>query len=123
MRAAALALLAPGLYALAVGCAPTTVRSGLPPARVASQHHERWHAAFLFGALEASGPYPLARLCPEGWSEIQVGPDPFTLLAGALTLFLYSPTRVTIVCAAPRARPADPRAAALPPPLAEASEP
>jgi len=82
------------------GCTPATVRSGLPPADAATDHHEKWHAAFLFGALEASGPYALGRLCPEGWAEISVGPDPFTLLAGALTLFVYAPTRVTVVCAA-----------------------
>jgi len=110
------ALLALCLGGAQVGCAPTTVRSGLPPANAASEHHEKWHAAFLFGALEASGPYALARLCPEGWSEISVGPDPFTLLAGALTLFVYAPTRVTVICAARGEKPAEGRAASSPSP-------
>ena len=95
----ALACSAFGLPACAMG----TVRSGLPPGNVAPGHNEKWHAAFLFGVLEASGPYDLNRLCPDGWSEVDVGPDPFTLLAGALTLFIYAPTRVTVVCAAKKA--------------------
>lgn len=63
-------------------------------------HHERWHATFLFGAIEARTPYALTRLCPDGWAEVSVGPDPFTVIAGALTLFIYAPTRVTVICAA-----------------------
>jgi hypothetical protein len=94
------AMLLLGAGAAALGCAPATVRSGLPPATAAPRHYDKWHAAFLFGALEASGPYDLGRLCPDGWSEISVGHDPFTVLAGAVTLFIYSPARVSVVCAA-----------------------
>jgi hypothetical protein len=54
----------------------------------------------LFGAIDIHGPYALSRICPKGWSEVQVGPDEFTILAGLFTLFIYSPSRVTVVCTA-----------------------
>jgi hypothetical protein len=81
------------------GCATTTLRSGEPPGRTAAGYDERWHPGFLFGTLRSAEPYELARLCPRGWAEIRVDADPFTILAGAVTLFLYSPSRVTVVCA------------------------
>lgn len=84
---------------LAAGCATTTLRSGEPPGKTAAGLNEKWHAGFLFGTVRGSERYQLSRACPHGWSEIRVEPDPFTLLAGAVTLFIYSPSRVTVVCA------------------------
>ena len=84
---------------LLVGCATSTLRSGEPPGRTAAGLDEKWHAAFLFGTVRGIERYDLAKACPKGWAEIRVEPDPFTLLAGAATLFIYSPTRVTVVCA------------------------
>jgi hypothetical protein len=80
------------------GCAATTVRSGLPPGNAAPGYDERWHPAFLFGIIPGSEPYDLPRICPNGWSQVTVNRDPFTLLSGLVTLFIYSPSRVTIVC-------------------------
>jgi len=97
--------------AFASGCASTQVRSGLAPGSVAKGYDQRWQAAFLFGALPATEQHDLGELCPAGWAEIRLEADVFTGLAGLLTLFLYSPSRVTIVCAA---RPGD---ATSPPPL------
>jgi hypothetical protein len=99
LRAAALAFLT-----LVTGCTVTTVRSGLPPADPAPGFNDRWHVAFLFGTVEASGPYELGQICPRGWSEIRMSQDPFTFLAGAVTLFIYSPSRLDIICAAHTAR-------------------
>ena len=82
-----------------LGCASTTLRSGEPPGKTAVGFDEKWHAGFLFGTVRGMEPYELSRVCPNGWAEIRVEPDPFTLLAGALTLFIYSPSRVTVVCA------------------------
>lgn len=96
MRAPALS------YALALllsGCASSTLRSGQPPGRTATGLNEKWHAAFLFGTARGLERYDLAQACPHGWAEIRVEPDPFTILAGAMTLFIYSPSRVTVVCA------------------------
>ncbi|HKY37612.1 MAG TPA: hypothetical protein VJN18_16835 [Polyangiaceae bacterium] len=96
MRSAALTL---ACALLATGCASTTLRSGEPPGRTAAGLNEKWHAGFLFGTVRGIERYELSRACPQGWSEIRIEPDPFTLLAGAATLFIYSPSRVTVVCA------------------------
>lgn len=87
------------LALLLSGCASSTVRSGEPPGKTAAGLNEKWHAAFLFGTVRGLERYDLAQVCPHGWAEIQVEPDPFTIAAGAMTLFLYSPSRITIVCA------------------------
>ncbi len=80
------------------GCAATTVRSGLPPGKVAAGYDDRWHPAFLFGVVPGTEPYDLRQICPSGWSQVTVTRDPFTLLSSLVTLFVYSPSRVTIVC-------------------------
>lgn len=80
-------------------CATTTLRSGEAPGRTAAGYDERWHPGFLFGTVRGKERYDLARLCPHGWAEIRVAADPFTVLAGAVTLFVYSPSRITVVCA------------------------
>jgi hypothetical protein len=95
VRCGALALLM-----LCLGCTGTTLRSGTPPGVAPPGYDRRWHSSFLFGAIDVHGPYALSRICPKGWSEVQVGPDEFTILAGLFTLFIYSPSRVTVVCTA-----------------------
>ena len=85
------------------GCAATTVQSGRPPLDLAPGYDERWHSAFFWGVVPGGAPYDLARICPEGWSQVTVARDPFTLLAGFVTLFIYSPSRVSVVCAVPGA--------------------
>lgn len=85
----------------AAGCASTTLRSGKPPGAVAPNYDERWHPSFLFGLVALRESYDLSRICRHGWSEVRLHPDPFTALAGLLTLFVYSPSRLTIVCAGP----------------------
>lgn len=95
MRRCALILAAAALS----GCATTTLRSGEPPGKNASGFEQRWHPGFLFGTVRGFGRYDLSRACPRGWAEIRIEPDPFTILAGAATLFIYSPSRVTVVCA------------------------
>lgn len=92
-------LVALACLGLTSGCATTVLRSGEPPGRTAPGFDERWHASFVFGMVRGGAGYDLSRACPGGWAEIRVEPDPFTLLAGAATLFLYSPSRVTVVCA------------------------
>lgn len=82
------------------GCASTTLRSGKPPGQVPARYDERWHPAFLFGLVPVHDRYDLSKICRSGWSEVRLRSDPFTALAGLLTLFVYSPSRLTIVCAA-----------------------
>jgi len=83
------------------GCVETRMYSGLPPGDPPDGYENRWHHAYLFGLAEGSGPYDLKKLCPSSWSEITVTPDFFTTIAGLATLYLYTPNRVTIVCARP----------------------
>jgi hypothetical protein len=97
MRALAVPLFATSL----AGCAATHLYSGLPPGDPPPGYEERWHSSFLFGTTDASAPHDLARLCPSGWSEIHVASDFFTRAAEVATLFLYTPARLTIVCARP----------------------
>ncbi len=97
MRALAVPLFAMSL----AGCAATHLYSGLPPGDPPHGYEARWHSSFFFGTTEASGPYDLDRLCPSGWSEIHLAPDFFTSAAELATLFLYTPARLTIVCARP----------------------
>jgi hypothetical protein len=81
------------------GCIETHLYSGLPPGDPPKDYENRWHVSYLFGTTEGSPPYDLRALCPTGWSEIIVTPDFFTSIAGLMTLYLYTPNRVTIVCA------------------------
>lgn len=96
MHRAAMSLV---MAAALTGCATTTVRSGEPPGKTAIGFDEKWQPGFLFGTVRGVRRYDLSRACPRGWAEIRVEPDPFTILAGAVTLFIYSPSRVTVVCA------------------------
>lgn len=99
----------------ALGCASTNVYSGKPPGAPATGYDARWHSALLLGAVSLSKPYDLATICREGWSEVRVEPDPFTLIATLGTLFIYTPSRVTVVCAA-ESGGGRPRLRSYPPP-------
>lgn len=92
---------------LCAGCGASVVRSGLPAGRTPDGYDERWHHGFLLGLVDASGPYDVASICPHGWSEMRTGS---WFLSGALqflTLGLYTPSTVTIVCAQTAADPPD----------------
>ena len=86
-----------GVALALAGCATTTIRSGEPPGKTAIGFDEKWHPGFLFGTVRGVRRYDLSRACPRGWAEIRVEPDPFTILAGVVTLFIYAPSRVTIL--------------------------
>jgi hypothetical protein len=81
------------------GCAQTHLYSGLPPGKPAHGLNDRWHSSYLFGTTDNGRPYKLEKACPGGWSEIVVAQDTFTTILSLATLFLYTPARVTIVCA------------------------
>jgi hypothetical protein len=94
------------LVATAFGCAETRLYSGRPPGDIAASHDARFHDAYLFGTADGEGPYELSRICPNGWSEIRIAPDFFTAVLSIATLFLYTPNRLTIVCAGEPVLPA-----------------
>jgi hypothetical protein len=94
VRAAALIL------ALAMGgCAETRLYSGRPPGDTAAGFNARFHDAYLFGTVAGEEPYDLSRICPRGWSEVRIAPDFFSAVLSVTTLFVYTPNRLTIVCA------------------------
>lgn len=97
------------------GCFEQTVYSGRPPAHVAPAHDQRWSHAFVFGLLEAEGPYDLDRLCPHGWAELHTESDLLTGATSLLSFGIYTPEYVTIVCAAAPANAAPPTLDPLPP--------
>jgi hypothetical protein len=92
------------------GCFTTTVRSGHPPGDPPQGWHDRWHSGWLLGAIEASGPHDLARVCPRGWSQIETFTDPSQALITLLTLGIYAPQTVRVVCVAERGQEKSPPA-------------
>lgn len=81
------------------GCWSTTVRSGLPAGETKLEADERWHSGFVGGTQEASGPYDIRRICPEGWSEIKTETSFANGLVDVFTASLYNPQTITITCA------------------------
>jgi hypothetical protein len=84
---------------IAASCYPTTIRSGRPA--LPSSETTYWHHAFVFGLVEASGPYELDAICPGGWSEFYGEMTAFHGILRIVTLGLYAPAKVHVVCAAP----------------------
>jgi hypothetical protein len=83
------------------GCAETVFRSGLPAGEVPKGYDRRWHDALFFGAVEPAEPAPLTSICPLGWSEVRVTPTFAAAAVGWVTFGIYTPSTVTVVCAAP----------------------
>ncbi len=97
--AARLALLA--LTALSSGCYRASLSSGLPPGDAAPDYDFRWKHAFLFGVADNDADLDLFVVCPHGWAEIDEQHDILTATTTLGTLGIYTPRRVTIVCAGP----------------------
>ena len=88
-------------------CTPTIVRSGLAAGRSPDGYADRWHHGFLLGLVDATGAYDVGSICPYGWSEMRTKTTVATGLVQYLTLGIYTPAQVTIVCAATAADPSD----------------
>jgi len=84
---------------VASGCHTTTLRSGKPAAEAPLEANERWHSGFLSGTQEASGPYDLERICPNGWSEIRTETSFANGVVEVMTVGLYNPQTVDVKCA------------------------
>lgn len=102
---------------LGSGCFRSVVRSGEPPGDAPAAYDERWHSGWVGGLIEASGPHALDQACPEGWAEVRVETDPLHSFLNVVTLYIYSPQAVTVICAAKGGRetPAQTAASAYPP--------
>ncbi len=92
-----------GLFLGSVGCVRTTIRSGRAPGDVPPGWEDRWHHGVVFGLNELPGPIPLDALCPDGWSEVDAAIDPIQSIVALLTLGVYTPTTISVVCAEPNA--------------------
>jgi hypothetical protein len=94
-------LILAALCALAAnGCFTTTVRSGLPRGNTPLEADNRWHSGFIGGTAEASGPYDLTRICPEGWSEITTKTSVPNGVVQLVTGGIYDPQTIHVTCAA-----------------------
>lgn len=94
-------LLFVALGALALsGCYTTTLKSGKPAGESPMEADNRWHNGFVGGTSEASGPYRLEELCPNGWSEIKTHTSFGNGLLEVVTLSLYNPQTIDVRCAA-----------------------
>lgn len=101
-----------------VGCYRAHVSSGLPPGDPAGAWDFRWKHAFLFGQADTDENTDLSRVCPSGWAEIDERHDLLTAATTVGTLGMYTPRRVTVVCAGPT-RSLRPAQRGYDPPLVE----
>lgn len=81
------------------GCYTTTLRSGLPPGETKTEADMRWHSGFLGGTQEASGPYDVGALCPNGWSEIKTETSFANGFVELVSVHVYNPQTITVTCA------------------------
>jgi len=80
----------------------TTIRSGRAPLFAAPGWEERWHHEFFLGLDEDPGPVRPEVLCPNGWSQVETHIDPLQGAIALLTLGIYTPSTVSVICADPR---------------------
>lgn len=89
----------------ASGCFREHAYSGLPPGDPAPRADERWHHSALWGLMNISGTYPIQELCPHGWAELHAQTNVAQSVLTLLTIGLYTPKSVTVICAAPTSEP------------------
>ncbi|MGZ6126160.1 MAG: Bor/Iss family lipoprotein [Myxococcales bacterium] len=80
-----------------------TIHNRNPVGRAPIEYDDKWHSGFIFGMVEASGPYDLSKVCPqEDWSQIHTE-TPFVqgLVQVLVPFSIYNPQSVTIRCSGP----------------------
>lgn len=88
------------LLALSTSCVRTTIRSGKMPGEPAPGWDERWNHAFLLGQVQSSAPVVPDRVCPQGWAQLETALDPLQTAVAIVTLGIYTPTTVSVICRA-----------------------
>jgi hypothetical protein len=88
------------IFTFNVGCLRTTIRSGKLPGDAPYQWEARWHHAFFLGQYERSSPIAPNKICPKGWAQIDSELDPLQTAIAIVTLGVYTPSTVSVVCAA-----------------------
>jgi len=84
----------------ASGCYSTTIKNGKPVGEAPLEGDHRWHHGFVGGTSEASGPYQLSKICPDGWAEIETETSFSNGLLDVVTFGLYNPQTVEVKCEA-----------------------
>lgn len=94
------ALFGIALAILQSSCLRTTLRSGKLPGDAAYAWEHRWHHAFFLGQFEGSRPIAPERICPQGWAQIDSELDPLQTAIALVTLGIYTPSTVSVICEA-----------------------
>ena len=67
----------------------------------------------MLGTQEASGPYDVEKMCPDGWAEIKTETSFANGLVDVVTLNIYNPQTIEVTCAATPAARAAPKTSSL----------
>lgn len=87
------------ILALALtGCFRMTVKNASPVGLAPIEYDNKWHHGFILGMVEASGPYDLSKICPQGWAEVHTETPFLQGLVQVFTGIIYNPQGVTIRC-------------------------
>ncbi len=88
---------------LAAGCFRNTLYvSGMTPELERSE----WRHHALFGLISFSEDIDLRELCPQGIARVETRQDALNVLVSVLTIGIYTPSQVVVVCQAiPPRRP------------------
>jgi hypothetical protein len=89
-------LAAASLLVVSTGCYHAVVETGLEPA--ATAYHEKWEASWFIGLVPAR--VEATNLCGGPWARVETQQSFLNGLVSFLTLGIYSPHEVKVVCAA-----------------------
>ena len=84
------------IVVICTGCYHTIVETGLEPGVTA--YDEQWETAWLIGLIPAE--VDAREVCGGPWARVETQQSFLNGLVSLLTLGIYSPHEVTIVCAA-----------------------
>ena len=94
-----LTLVLAAFAALSAGCYKTTiVNNGAAPGASPLEYTDKWNHNAVIGLANFSGPQDAAKGCPGGWSAVQTKQGFIAGLVGSVTLNLYAPQELTILC-------------------------
>lgn len=87
------------LVLVSAGCYHSIIETGLEPGPTA--YHEKWETAWLVGLIPAR--VDATGICGGPWARVETQQSFLNGLVSLLTLGIYAPHEVEVVCAASRA--------------------
>jgi hypothetical protein len=84
------------LLLVSAGCYHSIIETGLEPGETA--YHEKWETAWLVGLIPAE--VDAFAVCGGRWARVETQQSFLNGLVSLLTLGIYSPHEVEVVCAA-----------------------